>query len=55
MNFKDIGNTNDSKDYKDTLKKVFKERIYIELQRHKEPGEKAFENFLIENASFIEY
>ena len=27
MNFKDIGNTNDSKDYKDTLKKVFKDMV----------------------------
>ena len=33
------------------LKKVFKERIYIELQRHKEPGEKSFENFLINLSS----
>ena len=36
------------------LKKVFKERIYIELQRHKEPGEKAFENFLIDLSSTIQ-
>lgn len=27
MNFKDIGNTKDSKDYKDTLKKVFKDMV----------------------------
>ena len=36
------------------LKKVFKDRIYIELQRHREPGEKAFENFLIDLSSTIQ-
>ena len=29
------------------LKKKFKDRFYIEIQRHNEPGEKNFENFII--------
>jgi DNA polymerase-3 subunit alpha len=30
------------------LKKIFKDRFYLEIQRHNEPGEDNFENFIIE-------
>ena len=29
------------------LKKIFKDRFYLEIQRHNEPGEESYENFII--------
>jgi DNA polymerase-3 subunit alpha len=31
-----------------SIKKIFKDRFYLEVQRHNDPGEKIFENYLIE-------
>ncbi len=36
------------------LKKIFRNRLYIEIQRHKEHGEKNFENFIIDLSSKLE-
>ncbi|MFL2883077.1 MAG: DNA polymerase III subunit alpha [Pelagibacteraceae bacterium] len=36
------------------LKKIFNDRLYIEIQRHNEKGEKQFENFLISLSSKLE-
>ncbi|MDB9784609.1 PHP domain-containing protein, partial [Pelagibacteraceae bacterium] len=32
----------------DKIQKIFKDRFYIEIQRHNDPGEKLFENYLIQ-------
>ncbi len=47
--FGKLFNVNKIKNIRDIIKKlkeVFKDRIYIEIQRHEEPYEKNFENFL---------
>ena len=36
------------------LKSIFKDRIYFEIQRHKEPNEKKFENYLINLSKKLE-
>ena len=36
------------------LKSIFKDKIYIEIQRHKEPNEKKFENYLINLSKKLE-
>ena len=33
------------------LKDIFKDRFYFEIQRHNEPGEESYENFIIELSS----
>tara|TARA_B100001093_G_scaffold518518_1_gene603651 strand:- start:1337 stop:4747 length:3411 start_codon:yes stop_codon:yes gene_type:complete len=33
------------------IKKIFKDRFYLEIQRHNEPGEEIFENYLINLSS----
>ncbi len=35
------------------LKKYFKDRIYFEIQRHNEPEEKNFENYLLNNSKIL--
>ena len=36
------------------LKKYFKDRLYIEIQRHNEPGENSYEKYLINLSKDLE-
>ena len=36
------------------LKDIFKDRLYIEIQRHNEPQEKNFENYLLDISKFLQ-